>query len=92
MENKWRAIRYGIHGKMLDLGKQEELEAKDLMLELLAFVDEVVDEVGSRKEIDYIHTILDKGTSADRQLETYNQTKDFKQVVDRVLQESMEGI
>lgn len=92
MENKWRAIRYGIHGKMLDLGKQEELEAKDLMLELLAFIDEVVDELGSRKEIDYIHTILDKGTSADRQLETYNQTKDFKQVVDRVLQESMEGI
>ena len=62
------------------------------MLELLAFIDEVVDEVGSRKEIDYIHTTLDKGTSADRQLETYNQTKDFKQVVDRVLQESMEGI
>jgi carboxylate-amine ligase len=92
MENKWRAIRYGIHGKMLDLGKQEEFEAKELMLELLAFVDEVVDEIGSRKEIDYIHTILEKGTSADRQLETYNQTKDFKQVVDRVLQESMEGI
>src|SRR4051794_12394856 len=75
MENKWRAIRYGIHGKMLDLGKQEEVETKELMLELLAFIDEVVDEVGSRKEIDYIHTIMDKGTSADRQLETYNQTK-----------------
>jgi glutamate---cysteine ligase / carboxylate-amine ligase len=92
MENKWRAIRYGTHGKMLDLGKQEEVEIKDLMLELLDFIDDVVDELGSRREIDYIHTILDKGTSADRQLETFNQTKDLKQVVDRVLRESMEGI
>lgn len=92
MENKWRAIRYGIHGKMLDLGKQEEVETQDLMFELLAFIDDVVDELGSRREIDYIHTILDKGTSADRQLETYNETKDLKKVVDRVLQESMEGI
>jgi len=92
MENKWRAIRYGTHGKMLDLGKVEEVETRELMFELLAFVDDVVDELGSRREIDYIHTILDKGTSADRQLETYNETKDFKKVVDRVLEESMEGI
>lgn len=92
MENKWRAIRYGIQGKMLDLGKNEEVEAKALLYELLDFVDEVVDSLGSRREIDYIHTLLDKGTSADRQLATYAETGDFNRVVDQVLQETMEGI
>ncbi|HEX2914802.1 MAG TPA: carboxylate-amine ligase [Chloroflexia bacterium] len=92
MENKWRAIRYGINGKMLDLGKEEEVEARDLMIELLDFVDDVVDGLGSRQEIEYVRTILEKGTSADRQLAVYNQTNDFKQVVDQVLQETMEGI
>jgi carboxylate-amine ligase len=92
MENKWRAIRYGIQGKMLDLGKQEELPTKALMLELLDFVEEVVDELGSRREIDYIRTMIDGGTSADRQLDTFKQTGDLKKVVDRLLSETMEGI
>lgn len=89
MENKWRAIRYGIEGKMLDLGKQSELPTRDLMLELLQFVDDVVDELGSRREVEYIQTILDRGTSADRQLATYARTGDFKAVVDQVLKETL---
>ncbi len=92
MENKWRAIRYGINGNMLDLGKSVEVPARELMGELLEFVDDVVDELGSRREVEYIHTILDKGTSADRQLAAYEETNDFKKVVDRVLSEAMEGI
>ncbi len=92
MENKWRAIRYGIEGNMLDLGKSTEVAARDLMLELLDFVDDVVDELGSRKEVEYVHTLLSGGTSADRQLTTYRETNDFNKVVDRLLQESMEGI
>ncbi len=92
MENKWRAVRYGLHGKMLDLGKQEEVDAMLLMGELLEFVEDVVDDLGSRREIDYVRTIMDKGTSADRQLACYAQTNDLKQVVDQILHESMEGI
>jgi glutamate---cysteine ligase / carboxylate-amine ligase len=92
MENKWRAVRYGIQGKMLDLGKQEEVDAKIVMLELLDFVDEVVDELGSRREIDYIRTIIECGTSADRQLAIYAATGDFKAVVDQVLHETMQNV
>lgn len=92
MENKWRAIRFGIDGNMLDLGKSEEVPTRDLMLELLNFVDDVVDELGSRREIDYIQTILNKGTSADRQLTTFHQSNDLKAVVDQMLSETMEGL
>ncbi len=92
MENKWRAIRYGINGLMLDLGKQIEVPAKDLMVELIEFVDDVLDELGSRREIEYLLQILNEGTSADRQLKVYEKTNDFKQVVDRVLTEAMEGL
>ena len=67
-ENKWRAVRWGIDGKMIDFGKQKEVPARDLILELLDFVDDVVDELGSRKEIEHIHTILERGTSAEEQL------------------------
>jgi len=88
MENKWRAIRFGLEGQMLDLGKQVELPTRDLLDELLHFVDDVVDGLGSRREIDYIHTILDQGTSADRQLAVYARTGDLHQVVDQILQET----
>ncbi len=62
MENKWRAARYGLDGKLIDFGKQTEVPARELMLEYLEFVDDVVDELGSREELNYVHTILDDGT------------------------------
>src|SRR5688572_31799525 len=36
-ENKWRAARYGIHGKLIDFGKQEEVDFKILAMELISF-------------------------------------------------------
>ncbi|HET9530718.1 MAG TPA: carboxylate-amine ligase [Blastocatellia bacterium] len=91
-ENKWRAVRWGLDGKLIDFGKQKEVPVRDLIYELLDFVDDVVDELGSRKELEYIHTILNNGTSADRQLKKYEETKDFNSVVDQLIAESMEGI
>ena len=61
MENKWRALRYGLDGKIIDFGKQREVPTRDLIHEYLAFVDDVVDELGSRQEIQYIHHILEHG-------------------------------
>jgi carboxylate-amine ligase len=92
MENKWRAVRYGMEGKLIDFGLQEEVSAKDLTLELLAFIEDVVDELGSQKEIGYIHKIMQEGTSADRQLATFAETNDLTKVVDRLLSETMEGL
>lgn len=91
-ENKWRAARYGIDGKLIDFGKEKEVAVPDLAEELLDFVDDVVDELGSRNEISYIRQILKNGTGADRQLETYRKTSDFKQVVDHIIEETNSGI
>lgn len=92
-ENKWRAIRYGLNGNLLDLGKQKEVPVKDLIRELLEFVDDVVDELGSRKEIEHIHTILDRGTSADEQLRVFEETEgDYNAVVDMLIRNTMENV
>src|SRR5215216_5256622 len=91
-ENKWRAVRWGLNGKLIDFGKQTEVPVRDLIYELLEFVDDVVDELGSRKELEYIHTIMETGTSADRQLKKFEETGDLKAVVDQLISETMEGV
>ena len=92
-ENKWRAVRYGLDGKLLDLGKQQEMPARELVHEMIAwFIDDVVDELGSRKEVEYAYKILKEGTSADRQLATYERTGDLNDVVDQLIRETAEGV
>jgi carboxylate-amine ligase len=91
-ENKWRAARYGLDGKLIDFGKREEVDTRTLILELLEFVDDVVDELGSREEINYVHKILENGTSADRQRRVYEQTGDLRAVVDMLMKETIEGV
>jgi len=88
MENKWRAARYGIEGKLIDFGKQMEVPERDLIEEYLAFVDDVLDELDSREEVNYIREIMRVGTGADRQLEVYRKTGDMKAVMDYIIQET----
>jgi len=92
MENKWRAARYGLHGKLIDWGQQTQVPVKELILELLAFVDEVVDELGSREEIEFVHKILEMGSGADRQLQVFEKTGDLKKVVDFIIEETEVGV
>jgi carboxylate-amine ligase len=91
-ENKWRAVRWGLDGKMIDFGKQKEVPVRDLILELLEFVDDVLDELDSRKEVEHIHTIMERGTSADEQLQVYKETGDLRTVVDRLIERTMENV
>ena len=92
-ENKWRAVRYGLEGRLIDFGKGIELPARELVRELLEwFIDDVVDELGSRKEVEYAYRILEQGSSADRQLATYKRTGDLKAVVDQVIAETADGL
>ncbi len=91
-ENKWRAVRWGLDGKMVDFGKQKEVPVRDLVLELLEFVDDVLDDLGSRKEVEHVHTILQRGTSADEQLQVFGETNDLKTVVDRLISRTMENV
>jgi carboxylate-amine ligase len=91
-ENKWRAARYGLDGKLIDFGKQKEVPMRELAYEMLEFVDDVVDELGSRQELEYIKTIVQEGTGADRQLEVFRKTQDMKAVVDYITSETIRGI
>ncbi len=90
-ENKWRASRDGIDGKMIDFGKECEVHTRDLMEELLDFIDDVVDDLGSRKEVEYMRTMLKNGTGADRQLAVYEKTKDLTKVVDYIMEQTILG-
>lgn len=92
MENKWRAARYGLDGKMIDFGKQTEVEARTLIGEILEFVSDVSDELGSRNQLAYIRTILENGNGADRQLRVFRETGDLKQVVDFMIAETEHGL
>ena len=93
MENKWRAARWGVHGKLIDLGKMREVETPQLMEEILELVDDVVDELGVREEISYLREIVAKGTGADRQLKVYEESGgDLKAVVDRIIVETEQGL
>ena len=92
MENKFRAVRYGLDGKMIDFGKQIEVPARDLIVEYLAFVDDVLDELGCRKEIEYIHTMLERGSGADRQLAVFRETGSLRAVVDYMAAETRAGL
>ncbi|MBY0551636.1 MAG: carboxylate-amine ligase [Candidatus Obscuribacterales bacterium] len=92
-ENKWRALRYGLEGKLIDFGKQTEVPVKDLIYELMDFVDDVVDDLGSRKEINHIQSILKNGTSAERQIQVFKDSGgDYKAVVDHLIAETMADV
>ena len=92
MENKWRAARYGLDGKLIDFGKQKEVPARDLVHEYLDFIDDVVDELDSRQELEYIHKILETGSGADRQLRIFEETGHLKNVVDYIIEETEAGL
>jgi carboxylate-amine ligase len=86
-ENKWRAARYGVSGKLIDLGEGCEKPFAQLARELLEFVDDVVDDLDSRTECEAVMNIVEAGTSADRQLEIFESSGgDFKAVVDDIVE------
>ncbi len=92
-ENKWRAARYGIEGKMIDFGKEEEVPFSQLVEELIEFVDDVVDDLNSRDEVNYLRTILENGSGADRQLKVFEENNgDLKKVVDFIVEETNIGL
>ncbi|MFZ1268197.1 MAG: carboxylate-amine ligase [Anaerolineae bacterium] len=92
-ENKWRAVRYGLDGKLVDFGKEQQFSAKQLVRELLRLVDPVVDELGSREELEFAYSIIEQGTSADRQLRIYEENNhDLRAVVDYLIAETRKGL
>jgi carboxylate-amine ligase len=92
-ENKWRAVRYGLDGKLLDLGKQKEVPVRELIHELIDwFLRDVIDELGTRREIEYAYKILEGGSSADRQLKAFEAAGDTRAVVEQLVRETQDGL
>src|SRR5450432_2389329 len=91
-ENKWRASRYGIDGHMIDFGKQQEVNTRALIYELLDFIDDVLDPLGSREAVSIIPKMFEHGTGADRQLKIYEETRSLVKVVDYIHEQFLYGL
>jgi carboxylate-amine ligase len=92
-ENKWRAMRFGLQGNLIDFGRRTQKPAKELVRELIDwFLVDAIDELGSRREVEYVYRMLDEGSSADRQLATFERTGSLEAVVDQLVAETAEQV
>jgi len=91
-ENRWRASRYGIEGKLIDFGREAEVETRSLLNELIEFVSTEIVELGSIREFEHVERIIREGTGADRQVATWERTHDMKAVVDQIVRETYDGL
>lgn len=91
-ENRWRASRYGIDGKLIDFGREAEVETRSLLNELIEFVSTEIVELGSIREFEHIERIIREGTGADRQVAIWERTHDMKAVVDQIVRETYDGL
>lgn len=88
-ENKWRAVRYGLDGKLIDFGKQEEVPVRMLLWELMQLVEPMIDRLGSRNEVEHIYTMIERGSSADQQRKVWTDSgEDQVAVVDFLIAET----
>jgi carboxylate-amine ligase len=74
-ENRWRAMRYSFDEKLLDLARGELVPFAQMAEELIALVREDAEALGCVREVEYIRTILQRGTSAHRQIRTYDSAR-----------------
>jgi glutamate---cysteine ligase / carboxylate-amine ligase len=91
-ENRWRAARYGLDGKLIDFGRKCEVDERELLHEMLEFIADEADELGTQTELAHIEKIMRQGTGADRQLVVWERTQDMKAVVDQIVAETNEGL
>jgi carboxylate-amine ligase len=91
-ENRWRAARYGLDGKLIDFGRKCEVDERQLVHEMLDFLEDEIAELGNENEMAHIERILREGTGADRQLATWEKTGDVRAVVDQIVGDTYEGL
>jgi glutamate---cysteine ligase / carboxylate-amine ligase len=91
-ENRWRAGRFGLDGKLIDFGRKCETDERDLLYEMIEFVAAEMDELGNQAELAHIERIIKEGTGADRQLAAWEKTHDLKAVVDQIVAETYQGL
>ena len=91
-ENMFRAMRYGISGKIIDLKGKGEVSTRESIQRALEDWSQEVDDLRLHEEVGFIHEILEGGNSADRQRKIYEETGDLNCVVDHLIQETAEDL
>lgn len=99
-ENRWRAQRYGIDEGLIDFGRGEIVPYPDLMEEFIELIEEDAEALGCLQEVNHAKDIIRHGTSAHRQISTYEQalaegkaeTDALKAVVDMLIEDTLYGI
>ena len=93
-ENKWHAMRAGLDAEVIDYVQGRRHSMRESISELLDFVDDVIDDLGSRTEINHLRDVLEDphGTGADHQVAVYEETGSLCDVVQFLMQQTMKGI
>jgi carboxylate-amine ligase len=99
-ENRWRAQRYGIDEGLVDFGKGKIVPYVELLDDILELIAEDAQHFGCVAEVEHARTILDRGTSAHRQLQTYHSALDdgaskheaLVAVVDLLIEDTVAGL
>jgi glutamate---cysteine ligase / carboxylate-amine ligase len=93
MENKFRALKRGLDGSMIAFDLKAERPTRELVDEVLDFVDDVVDGLGTREEMGFLRTWVRAGdTGADRQVAVWEKAHDLRAVVDFLVDETRRGL
>ncbi len=93
-ENKWRAMRYGLDAEVLDFVQRRQLSMRNSIREMLDIVNDVVDDLGSRREMNYLRALLElpQGTGADRQIALYQESGDVQKVNQFLMEQTMQDV
>jgi len=99
-ENVWRAQRYGIDEPLIDFGRGELVPYLELLMEIIELVQRDAAELGCLDEVLHSRTIVERGTSAHRQLAIYEEALDggasesdaLVAVVDYLIEATLRGV
>ena len=99
-ENRWRAMRYSFDEGLVDLAKGSVVPFEDLLDEMLSLIAEDAEALGCTDEVNDLRHIMQRGTSAHRQLKKYelevaggaSHDDALKAVVDKLVKDTAEGL
>ena len=99
-ENRWRAMRYSFDEGLVDLAKGAVVPFEDLLDELLSLIAEDAEALGCTDEVNDLRHIMQRGTSAHRQLKKYelevaggaSHEDALEAVVDKLINDTAEGL
>jgi len=93
-ENKWRVMRSGLDATVIDFIRGQSLSMRESLDNLLDFVDDVLDDLGSRQEINHLRALLNdpQGTGADKQIAVYEESGSLDAVNQFLMDQTITGI